>query len=63
MPIRPTPGGMPAHMGELPKEEGPIKIDNLEPLFDYVNLECLNADPKTPLTNALKQDNDILVVK
>eukprot|EP00826_Nyctotherus_ovalis_P051891 TRINITY_DN6515_c0_g1_i2.p2 TRINITY_DN6515_c0_g1~~TRINITY_DN6515_c0_g1_i2.p2 ORF type:complete len:160 (+),score=47.94 TRINITY_DN6515_c0_g1_i2:47-526(+) len=32
-------------------------------MIDYSSLECLNLDPSTPLTNALKQDNDTLVIQ
>ena len=63
-PVRPPMGGgMPGMPGMMPKEEPPMKIENIESLIDYSNLECLNVDPKTPPTNALKQDNDSLVLK
>ena len=62
-PIGPPSGGMPGMPGMLPKEEAPVMIDNLESVIDYGNVECLNADPKTPVTNALKQDNEHIVLK
>nr|ABR27268.1 unknown [Nyctotherus ovalis] len=55
-PIR-MPGGM------APKEEPPATIDNLDPMIDYANLECLNIDSSTPVTNALKQNSDSLVIQ
>ena len=51
------PGGM------APKEEPPTTIDNLDPMIDYGNLECLNLDSSTPVTNALKQNSDSLVIQ
>ena len=63
-PSRPPMGGMGGMPGmSMPKEEAPVAIENLEPQIEYSNLECLNIDPKTPVTNALKQDTAALVVK
>ncbi len=59
----PPAGGAALPGMAMPKEDGPVTIENLEAVIDYGNLECLNIDPKTPVTNALKQDNPALVLR
>eukprot|EP00831_Metopus_contortus_P009793 TRINITY_DN13784_c0_g1_i12.p2 TRINITY_DN13784_c0_g1~~TRINITY_DN13784_c0_g1_i12.p2 ORF type:complete len:216 (-),score=55.86 TRINITY_DN13784_c0_g1_i12:167-814(-) len=46
-----------------PKEEGPVKIESLEGMIDFSNVEYLNVDPKTPATAVLRQGTESLGIR